>query len=109
MTISDLAAHMLPQLQIYHAVVSFLAAVGAAMMMQVVGNEWTIMRRYRAWQWVQRAVLALMSIALFCSGVRLPELVTENPLALLSAAAVNTTICLAILPPAVIGYSEGHT
>jgi hypothetical protein len=106
MTVGDLAIAMLPQLQLYHAAVSFLGALGAVMMMQVVGAEWTIMRRYRAWQWVQRAVLAVMAVALFCSGLRMPMLAADAPMALLSAAAVNTTICLAILPSAVIGYSE---
>jgi hypothetical protein len=94
---------MLPQLQVYHATVSFMAAAGAVMMMQVVGAELTALRHTQRFQ---RVVLGLMAIALFCSGLRMPEMGAYNPLVLLSAAAVNTGICLVLLPPAVMGYSE---
>lgn len=96
------------QLQVYHVAVSFLGSAGAVMMMQVVGRDWTIMRDYPLWQNVQRAALGIMAVALFYSGLRMPDLAADNPLALLIAAAVNTGICLAIVPAAVVGYSEAR-
>jgi hypothetical protein len=103
MPMTDLVIALLPPLQLYHLTVSTMAALGAVMAMQFVGHRWTSTWGNTALQQMQRAGLGALSIALFCSGLRVPDLAICAPWALVSAAAVNTGILIALIPTAIVG------
>lgn len=93
-------------LQVYHFAVSVAGALGAVMVMQIVGREWTTSWQSAALQHLQRVGLGVLSIALFCSAVRLPAIIHCGHVPLLSAAAVNTAIFLIMVPTALIGRAH---
>ena len=106
MPMTDVLLAALPALQIYHAVISTLAALATVMTMQFVGQRWTSTWRHVALQHLQRAGLGVLAVALFCSGLRIPDLAICAPWALVSAAAVNTCIMCIMIPPAMMGKRE---
>ncbi len=95
-------------LQAYHTIVSSLAALSTIMVMQAVGHDWPTAALSRIVQWVQRAGLACLSITLFCSAVRIPYLPEIEFSALLSAAAVNSSIFAVLAPTALLGKARTY-
>lgn len=106
MPMTDLVLALLPALQLYHLTVSTAAALGAVTAMQFVGQRWTSTWGNTALQQMQRAGLGVLAIALFCSGLRVPHLAICAPWALVSAAAVNTGILIALIPTAIVGRRQ---
>lgn len=100
---ADIVGHFLPALQRYHFVVSMIAAVTVVAAVQHSGqnpDNGAVPAKLR------RASLGVLSVALFCSGIRMPVLAAQVPLALLSAAAVNTAILLVTIPIAMPDWRE---
>lgn len=95
-------------LQAYHTAASILASLSAVMVMQAVGHDWPQAPFNQIVQWVQRAGIACLSIALFCSAVHLPYLPTLEFSALLSGAAVNSSILAVLAPTALLGKAKTH-
>ena len=95
-------------LQVYHTAASILAALCAIMTMQAVGHTWPQARFDQAIHWAQRAGLGGLSVALFCSAVRLPYLPDVEFSALLSGAAVNSSILAVLAPTALLGKARTH-
>lgn len=98
------APDFLSILTAYHATVSGLGALAAVMVMQVVGQNWTLAARNRVLQWAQRFGLLLLSIALMCAAVRVPfHAQSGDYVVLLSTAAINTFILWIMVSTALMG------
>lgn len=95
-------------LQAYHTAISIMAALSAIMVMQEIGRAWPPAPFGQAIHWIQRAALGYLSIALFCSGVRLPYLPEIEFSALLSGAAVNSSVLVVLAPTALLGKARTH-
>ena len=88
---AEIIRMVFPGLKIYHLGVSLAGSICCVAGMQQVRDNG------------RRLAMGALSIALFCSGLRVPELAACSPLTLLSASSVNTAVLFAVMP---IGFPD---